>query len=190
MARRPKKRPRQRRKPKGKPVAQTTAQTTAQNTVQTRVPVGTLVPQPHGGALRYGGTNAGGSGRPPLVLRQDLRQLLDKHGLKFVAGVLAGVVAFEAECPKCGHRAKQREKPTTADRLRAVELLARYGLGTRDELTAISPEVRWRVQRTVHVVENELPVAIRATDSPEKAAEWLVNRLGEVWSQDLPEEAR
>lgn len=39
------------------------------------MPVGALVPQPHGGALRNGGTNRGGSGRPPDKFRDSLRAL-------------------------------------------------------------------------------------------------------------------
>lgn len=33
------------------------------------ITTGTLVPQPHGGALRHGGTNRGGPGRPPQAVR-------------------------------------------------------------------------------------------------------------------------
>ena len=44
----------------------------------TEVPVGELVPQPHGGALRNGGTNKGGSGRPPDLFKRRLRQARDR----------------------------------------------------------------------------------------------------------------
>lgn len=38
--------------------------------------VGELVPQPHGGALRHGGTNKGGTGRPPDQFRKWCREVL------------------------------------------------------------------------------------------------------------------
>lgn len=40
--------------------------------------VGELVPQPHGGALRNGGTNKGGPGRTPNELRQLARQSMPR----------------------------------------------------------------------------------------------------------------
>lgn len=42
------------------------------------VPVGALVPQPHGGALRNGGTNKGGTGRPPDAWKAKMRELADR----------------------------------------------------------------------------------------------------------------
>lgn len=40
-------------------------------------PVGALVPQPNGGALRNGGTNRGGSGRPPEWIRARSRAMYE-----------------------------------------------------------------------------------------------------------------
>lgn len=40
-------------------------------------PLGELVPMPHGGALRNGGTNRGGSGRPPATIRARSRAMYD-----------------------------------------------------------------------------------------------------------------
>ncbi|MCX5762537.1 MAG: hypothetical protein NTW72_13725 [Gemmatimonadetes bacterium] len=40
-------------------------------------PVGSLVPMPRGGALRNGGTNRGGSGRPPESIRARSRDMYD-----------------------------------------------------------------------------------------------------------------
>lgn len=141
----PAKKPRQRRKPK--------AQTVAQTTVQTRVPVGTLVPQPHGGALRYGGTNKGGPGRPPTELRRTLRDLLDTGG-----------IAYLAECAR-GDRDDEARRWAT-------ETLLRYGLGTRDEITTVSADVQMRLQRQAD--------AILETCPPEVAAV-LAQRLREIW---------
>ena len=45
----------------------------------TTVPeTGSLVPQPHGGALRYGGTNKGGIGRPPAEVKSRSRILYER----------------------------------------------------------------------------------------------------------------
>ncbi|MDA1082609.1 MAG: hypothetical protein O2973_13245 [Gemmatimonadetes bacterium] len=40
-------------------------------------PVGALVPMPHGGALRNGGTNRGGPGRPPEAIRARSREMYE-----------------------------------------------------------------------------------------------------------------
>ena len=40
-------------------------------------PVGSLVPMPNGGALRNGGTNRGGSGRPPEWVRARSRAMYE-----------------------------------------------------------------------------------------------------------------
>ena len=41
-------------------------------------PLGELVPMPHGGALRAGGTNKGGMGRPPAALRIKSRAAFER----------------------------------------------------------------------------------------------------------------
>jgi hypothetical protein len=46
-------------------------------TAKTTVPTGTLKPQPHGGAIRHGGTNKGGPGRPPKTYKEFLADCLD-----------------------------------------------------------------------------------------------------------------
>lgn len=76
--------------------------------------VGELVPQPHGGALRYGGTNKGGSGRPSSAVRERLRGSM-------------------AERIKILEEIADDTKERTADRLRAIDLLAKYGLGQKIE---------------------------------------------------------
>ena len=42
------------------------------------ITTGTLVPQRHGGALRHGGTNRGGTGRPPKEVQSRSRQLYER----------------------------------------------------------------------------------------------------------------
>jgi hypothetical protein len=46
-------------------------------TAKTTVATGALVPQPHGGAIRHGGKNKGGPGRPPKAYKQFLADCLN-----------------------------------------------------------------------------------------------------------------
>ena len=81
--------------------------------------VGELVPQKHGGAIRKGakpGTNRGGTGRPPSLIRQRLRGSFDDR---------IRVLEEIADDPTV----------SASDRMRAIDLLAKYGLGTQAEVT-------------------------------------------------------
>lgn len=69
--------------------------------------VGELVPQPHGGALRYGGPNAGGPGRPPNALRALMRGNLDEV------------------IPELHQRWQEKE----IDAIQYAEFLAKYAIG-------------------------------------------------------------
>lgn len=137
------------------------------------MPVGALVPQPHGGALRNGGTNRGGPGRPAHAIRDNFRALLDTEGTKLLRQVLSGTVPIQEECPKCGHKPKQKRKLEAAigEGLNAVQILARFGIGTKDELTTIAPEVRMRVQQTVALISSR---------AKWDAAE-LLDELDKIW---------
>ena len=90
----------------GRPSKKSTAKST----------VGELIPQPHGGALRNGGTSRGGTGRPPSELRKRMRGSLEDR--LHIAEEIA-------------------DSPTAAysDRMKALDFLAKYGLGTRQEVT-------------------------------------------------------
>lgn len=72
---------------------------------------GEWIPGRNGGWLRNGGTNKGGPGRPPSKIREAARD------------------GFEALLPTLVKVAKSPKESTT-DRLRAIDLLAKYGLGT------------------------------------------------------------
>lgn len=77
-----------------------------------------LVPQPNGrGALLAGGVRGhkGAGGRPPSELRALMRGKLQDR-LAIIDGIL------------------NNRKTSPSDRLRALDFLARYGLGTRTEL--------------------------------------------------------
>lgn len=111
---------------------------------------GALIPQPHGGALRNGGTNRGGTGRPPNVIRQGLREPIPVEVAKLeanVARIEALVAEFEALDrqhegePEDSKAALERSESrirqfiTLQERLMAarrelLEYRTRYGLGT------------------------------------------------------------
>lgn len=144
-------------------------ETTAQATAITKVT------QPHGGALNSGGTpgNKGGPGRPPGVIRDKFRQLLATNGIKHVEEVLAGTVILAGKCEKCGHKPDRnlRLESRISDRSQVVEFLARYGIGVRDQLDIISPEVRMRIQQTISLIASR----------SKWESEELLKALDEVW---------
>ena len=81
-------------------------------------PAGGLIEQPHGGAIRRGSEkgNTPGTGRPPSELRRKMRGSLETR--LHIAEEIA-------------------DSPTAAysDRMKALDFLAKYGLGTRQEVT-------------------------------------------------------
>lgn len=92
-----------------------------------------LIPQKHGGALLAGGQKGQtpGPGRPPESIRVDMRQKLD---------VLLPDVLEDYKSGKL-------------DKMRVVEFLAKYGLGTKDELNlANDPRVKRTIQRVAELV--------------------------------------
>ena len=113
-----------------------------------------LVPQGHGGAVYSGGVpgHRGGPGRPSSALRERLRGSFEER-----VTVLEEIADDEAADPQ--------------DRIRAVDTLAKYGIGTLREVSV--ERVRDRLCDTLRVLREELP--------PEQAAH-IINRLREVWS--------
>ncbi len=75
-----------------------------------------LQPQAHGGALYRGGVpgHRGGSGRPPSAIRERCRGGFDRR-IKVLEEI-----ADDPTIP-------------TRDRIRAIDLLGKYGLGTHPE---------------------------------------------------------
>ena len=111
-----------------------------------------LVPQQHGGALRVGNPgNRGGPGRPPSALRARLRGSLDER---------VGVLEQIADDESASHR----------DRIKAVDVLARYGLGTVREITI--EDVREKLRITLELLRDELD---------EDEADHLITRLRDIW---------
>jgi hypothetical protein len=116
-----------------------------------------LIPQPHGGALRPGAgrgpkKGAANAGRPPSAVRAVLRE------------------SFADRVPLLERIADDDTAPM-AERLRALEVLARYGLGTADGIDL--HEVRERLRATVDAIRTTLPDDVAAP---------LLWRLRAIWT--------
>jgi len=116
---------------------------------------GELVPQPHGGALLNGmaKNHVPGPGRPPSELRERLKGSLAER-----------IKVVEEIADEITH--------TPADRLRAIDLLAKYGLGTKEEITLVSEDVRTRLERQVSLIASR----------PTWTREDLLTELEAVWT--------
>ena len=93
-----------------------------------------LVPQAHGGALLAGGKpgNKGG-GRTPNELRALFREPLAKL-LPVVEQIAEAKDVQEVTCPHCEKKLEVVSWLKAGDKLKAVDLLGKYGLGTRQEI--------------------------------------------------------
>ena len=104
--------------------------------------------------LRYGsqpGQNLGGAGQPPSEVRARLR------------GSAAERIATLEEIA-------DSPASSNADRVRAIDLLLRYGLGQLREIS--TEDVRDKLAQTVALVRAELP---------RDQAEPLLERMREIW---------
>lgn len=134
---------------KKKPRKKTTAKSTA------------LIPQDHGGALRPGGTNAGGPGRPPSAVRAVLREAYEDR-IPFLRALADGkpITLRTATSSKHsdGKRTVESKRrvftPGIADRLAAMEQLARYGIGTTKEVSVDA--VKAKVEAMLNVLKEQL----------------------------------
>lgn len=105
-----------------------------------------------------------------------MRELLGTAGMQHLAQVLTGEVILAQKCEKCGHHPKRDLKleSTIGDRTRVAEVLARFGIGVRDQINVISPEVRSRVAQTVSIIASR-----KQWDS-----EALLKELDPVWTKE------
>lgn len=112
-----------------------------------------LVPQPHGGALYAGGVpgNPGGS-KPPSALRARLRGSLNDR-VKVLEEIADDAAA------------------TASDRIRAVDVLAKYGLGAATDLSV--DQVRGKLQQTVDLIRERVPVSLAEPLLEEMKGVWL-----------------
>lgn len=165
---------------------------------------GRRMPQPHGGVLvaGAGGGRENGlkGGRPPSELRKRLvgaladrvqvaEAIADGAPVKRAHIPLATVLRY-ATCPTCGDALKKRaevpdgdvalvsleglESATPSDRIKALDLMAKFGLGTKDEVSVVSPDVRLRLERTVQLIAQQ----------ETWTAEDLLARLDGIWSTE------
>ncbi len=147
-----------------KPAAKSSSAKKETTDESTKPKVGELVVQAHGGALRHGGTNKGGPGRPPSELRGSMRDILERGGLDVLEGFMRGVVPMVGKCEKCGHEHEGTEVSfKAADRLKAIEILSRYGGVDKLALTVDEQDERewtperaaaaWEVLQRIRTVE-------------------------------------
>lgn len=141
-----------------------------------------LIPQPHGGALRTGGTpgNRGGAGRPSSEIRARLRGSFDAR-VAILEEIADATVPLRGKCEHCGEvtiakaetgeEVKAPEQPSYADRLRSLDIMAKIGL--EDEADIPAGEVRRRLTRTMDVIRE-----ILAPDM----ARGLIDALRPVWA--------
>lgn len=147
---------------------------------------GALVVQPHGGALKTGGNpgNRGGSGRTPSALRDRLRNSMAER-IPVIEQIADGEAIVRTEirvidvmrhvlCPKCGGPLELitkdpleamgltilgRTSASPRDRISAIDLAGKYGLGTKDEITVVSADVMSRLEAQAARFVAELPPA-------------------------------
>lgn len=141
------------------------------------------VPQPHGGALNVGGTpgNKGG-GRLKEEVRNAYLSLGATKGHAVVSSVLDGKVQirYVGECPQCKFTGLIPEglelqaiidqvKSTVDQQLKANDQALKYGLGTQDEMTLTSDQVKALCQSysqsVMQIVAELVPDAFLAIQS-------------------------
>ncbi len=93
-----------------------------------------LIPQEHGGALRRGNPgNKGGPGRTPSEIRELMRQPLAKL-LPIITEIAKAKDTQTVMCPNCNEKHEVVTYLKARDKLYALDLLAKYGVGTQKEL--------------------------------------------------------
>lgn len=170
---------------------------TAAKRSRAKKPTAAAVPQPHGGALvpGAGGGNQPGAGRPPSLLREQLRGGYAER-MEFLNRVVDGEVMQRAEipllavlphvvCPNCGEGGQApkdgvlslltvtfeaKVSASVKDRIAALEHQAKYGLGVLKEVSV--ENVRARVEETLAVINTHC--------SPEHAAT-IIQAIEPVW---------
>lgn len=153
------------------------AATAQKTTDEPTVPVGALVKQAHGGALRNGGTNRGGPGVAPSALRERLRgsfaqresvitDIADGKPCQTVRMSLASL-SSHLVCANCGESEIKPDSPeamlveinvevsaSPKDRLAALDLMAKYGLGALKEVSR--ENVQERLKATLETIRSVL----------------------------------
>lgn len=148
----------------------------------------------HGrGKLRVGGTNKGGAGQPPSVIREQLRGSIAKRKVlleQIMDGdvfqrtrVTVASLAPHVVCANCGEGQIQPRDGSAAieieglasasprDRIAAYDIAAKYGLGALKEISI--ENVRERVMGTLSVIRSHCP---------DEQAAAIVADLRSVWA--------
>lgn len=147
------------------------------------------MPGKHGGTLKRGGQ----PGVPPGVLRDALKQSFAAR-IPFLESVADGAAAIvirfpvrnllkhlEPQCHECGaelklldghedHELSLQTSPPIKERLMAMDLMAKYGLGYTKELTVDT--VRGKLVATIELIRETLP---------DSQAEKLLKAMREIW---------
>lgn len=166
-----------------------------EKSTETEVPVGALITQPHGGAIRNGGTNKGGPGRPPSALRERLTGSFEQRvpileeiadGIPYQRiDVSLATVLKHAHCPICGEKLKSEadaaelalltiEATASAsvnDRLKSIDLMGKYGPGSVKAVT--EDDVRERVKQQMDLILAKYPTDL---------ANEILDTIEPVWS--------
>jgi hypothetical protein len=151
---------------------------TGKSTEKKKPAVGELVPQPHGGALRYGGTNAGGTGRPSSAIRERLRGSFDER-IQVLEEIADGkaFIPLVYRCPECGFEPESvdpaevvKSAPQIADRLRSIDIMGKYSLDDRKEIK--EEIVREKLRQTLAEIHATLP---------SEQADALIDRIEPIW---------
>jgi hypothetical protein len=114
------------------------------------LPTGAMIPQPHGGAIRNGGTNRGGHGRPASKVRAALL----RAGAKRIP-----VLQAIADDPTQG----------AAERIRAVNVMLTHGL---DDKSLTLGSVQERILQTAELLRSTLPPELYEAIAPRLRAIW------------------
>jgi hypothetical protein len=121
---------------------------------------GELVVPEHGRGKIWQGAPANpvaGTGRPPSAIREQLRGSFSER-VKILEKIADGIVTLRLVgcCEECGHEGEpltadeiKAALPQIADRIKAIDMLAKYGLGTRQEVTGPDGEALFKVYRNI-----------------------------------------
>lgn len=141
--------------------------------------VAMTVPQHGGGRLRRGNPGNSGGGRPPSVLRAQLAGSFAQR-IKVAEAIADGkpqlfLVATEVKDRKTGKmkwtQQRLKQSPSNADRLRALDMLAKYGIGAAQDVRL--EDVRDRLHQTLTI--------LKALVEPERY-ELILRELEPIWA--------
>jgi hypothetical protein len=144
---------------------ETAGETTATSTKPAKIR------QAHGGALNSGGTKGNKGGRPPSAVRDACRADFDKLRpiLKTIALGHASKQGRKAAPAADGEIGGELAPVTTADRIRAIDVLAKYGMEANISIT----DVRECLKNTQRELFDFLPREQAETVWARIAPHWL-----------------